>query len=322
MLKPRIPRFVRLRKGWYFATLDTFCMGTAMALSEISLNPLRAFEAAARHLSFTRAAEELCVTQAAVSHQVKALEDHLGAALFRRTPRGLVLTDEGAVLAPTVEDAFGRIERALGALAGGAPREVLTVGVVGTFAIGFLMERLSDFRAQHPFVDLRLLTNNNKVDLWTESLDCAIRFGAGAWHGTQADLLLRAPVTPLCSPEIAGALRTPGDLAKHVLLRSYRAQDWSAWFTAAGVQQISARGPMFDASTLMIQAAILGEGVALAPASMFRRDLNLGTLVQPFPLEVDVGAYWITRLISKPPTRAMQAFQAWLVSRCAESSRR
>jgi LysR family transcriptional regulator of beta-lactamase len=288
-----------------------------MALSELSLNPLRAFEAAARHLSFTRAAEELCVTQAAVSHQVKALEAHLGAALFRRTSRGLVLTDEGAALAPTVEDAFGRIERVMGALAGGAPREVLTVGVVGTFAIGFLIERLADFRAQHPFVDLRLLTNNNKVDLWTESLDFAIRFGAGAWHGTQADLLMRAPIAPLCSPTTAAGLRHPGDLEKCVLLRSYRAQDWPAWFAAAGQPQVSARGPIFDASPLMIQAAILGEGVALAPPSMFQRDLNLGTLVQPFPLEVDVGAYWLTRLISRPLTRAMDAFQTWLTAATA-----
>ncbi|HVW74565.1 MAG TPA: LysR family transcriptional regulator [Rhizomicrobium sp.] len=291
-----------------------------MPLSEISLNPLRAFEAAARHLSFTRAAEELCVTQAAVSHQVKALEAHLGAALFRRTTRGLVLTDEGAVLRPVVEDAFGRIERVMGALAGGAPREVLTVGVVGTFAIGFLIERLADFRAQHPFVDLRLLTNNNKVDLWTESLDFAIRFGAGAWHGVQADPLLRAPITALCSPAIAQHLRHPADLEKHTLLRSYRGQDWPAWLAAAGVPQLSARGPVFDASPLMVQAAILGEGVALAPASMFQRDLNLGTLVQPFAVEVDVGGYWLTRLISKPPTRAMEAFQTWLAAACRQSA--
>lgn len=288
-----------------------------MPLSEISLNPLRAFEAAARHLSFTRAAEELCVTQAAVSHQVKALEAHLGAALFRRTTRGLVLTDEGAVLAPTVEDAFGRIERVMSRLSGGAPREVLTVGVVGTFAIGFLIERLADFRKSHPFVDLRLLTNNNKVDLWTESLDFAIRFGAGAWHGTQVHLLMRAPITPLCSPATAEGLRHPADLEKCTLLRSYRAQDWPAWLTAAGAPQLSARGAMFDASTLMIQAAILGEGVALAPAAMFQRELNLGALVQPFAMEVDVGAYWLTRLISKPPTRAMEAFQNWITGTCA-----
>jgi LysR family transcriptional regulator of beta-lactamase len=291
-----------------------------MALSEISLNPLRAFEAAARHLSFTRAAEELCVTQAAVSHQVRALEEHLGAALFRRTTRGLVLTDEGAVLAPTVEEAFGRIERVMGALAGGAPREVLTVGVVGTFAIGFLVERLADFRKSHPFVDLRLLTNNNKVDLWTESLDFAIRFGAGAWHGTQAHLLMRAPITPLCAPAAAAQLRHPGDLEKFPLLRSYRTQDWPQWLAAAGVPQLAARGAVFDASTLMVQAAILGEGVALAPPAMFERELNLGLLVQPFALTVDAGAYWLTRLISKPPTAAMQAFQAWLTAVCASSA--
>ena len=125
-------------------------MERAVPLSELSLNPLRAFEAAARHLSFTRAAEELCVTQAAVSHQVKVLEEYLGSALFRRTTRGLVLTDEGAALAPTVEDAFLRIEQALGAISGGAPREVLTVGVVGTFAIGFLVERVTkDVVLQH-----------------------------------------------------------------------------------------------------------------------------------------------------------------------------
>ena len=294
--------------------------GVKIPLSELSLNPLRAFEAAARHLSFTRAAEELFVTQAAVSHQVKALETHLGVALFRRTTRGLVLTDEGAALAPTVEDAFGRIERVMSQLSGGAPREVLTVGVVGTFAVGFLIERLADFRKAHPFVDLRLLTNNNKVDLWTESLDFAIRFGAGAWHGTQADLLLRAPITALCSPATAAQLRHPADLEKCSLLRSYRAQDWPAWLAAAGAPNISARGPVFDASTLMVQAAILGEGVALAPACMFQRELNLGVLVQPFPIEVDAGAYWLTRLISKPPTRAMQAFQDWLSGACTRIS--
>lgn len=288
-----------------------------MDISQLPLNALRVFEASARHCSFTRAGLELRVTQTAVSHQVKALEAHLGAALFRRTTRGLVLTDEGAALAPTVEDAFGRIERVMARLSGGAPREVLTVGVVGTFAVGFLIERLADFRKSHPFVDLRLLTNNNKVDLWTESLDFAIRFGAGAWHGAQSDLLMRAPVTALCAPAMAESLRHASDLEKHTLLRSYRAQDWPAWLSAAGVPQLSARGPVFDASTLMVQAAMLGEGVALAPAAMFRRELNLGALVQPFPVEVDVGAYWLTRLISKPPTRAMEAFRDWLGEACA-----
>jgi LysR family transcriptional regulator of beta-lactamase len=298
--------------------IDTFSMGTPMSLSELSLNPLRAFEAAARHLNFTRAAEELCVTQAAVSHQVKALEDHLGAALFRRTSKGLVLTDEGIALAPTIGDAFTRIERALDAIAQGGPREVLTVGVVGTFALGFLVERIAQFREQHPFVDLRLMTNNNKVDLWTESLDFAIRFGTGAWHGVQASRLMDAPISPLCSASLASQLRQTSDLGKFTLLRSYRAQDWPLWLGAAGARELSARGTIFDASTLMVQAAILGEGIALAPPSMFRRQLNLGTLIQPFPLEVDSGSYWLTRLISKPLTPAMEAFQAWIIARCNE----
>lgn len=289
-----------------------------MALSEISLNPLRAFEASARHLSFTRAAEELCVTQAAVSHQVKALEEHLGKSLFRRTTRGLVLTDEGAALAPIVGGSFASIERALAAIAEGGAREVLTVGVVGTFAVGFLMERLAEFRAKNPFIDLRLLTNNNKVDLWTESLDFAIRFGAGAWHGVHADPLMATPLSPLCSPPLAEQLRDVGDMGKFVLLRSYRAQDWPAWLAAAGAPQLSARGPIFDASTLMVQAAILGEGIALAPPRMFRRELHAGLLVQPFPIAVDAGAYWLTRLISKNPTPAMNAFRTWLMERCSE----
>ena len=287
-----------------------------MTLSSISLNTLRAFDASARHLSFTRAAMELCVTQAAVSHQVKALEEQLGVALFRRTTRGLILTDEGAALAPTLEESFARIARSLEALAAGGPRAVLTIGVVGAFAIGFLMERLKAFRAEHPFIDLRLMTNNNKVDLFSESLDGAIRFGDGAWRGVESVHLMAAPMAPLTSPEMAAGMATPADLARAPLLRSYRPQDWPAWLAAAGVAQISARGPMFDTSHLMVHAAMLGEGVALAPPAMFARELASGRLVQPFACAVDVGAYWLTRLISKPPTPALTAFERWLLAAC------
>src|ERR1700744_3870013 len=136
-----------------------------MKKANAPLNALRAFEASARHLSFTKAAEELCVTQGAISHQVKALEERLGAALFRRSHRGLVLTDEGLALAPALWDAFGRIDTVLEGFEAGGVKEVLTVSAVGTFAVGALLRDLSSFRAGHPFVDLRLLTNNNKVDL-------------------------------------------------------------------------------------------------------------------------------------------------------------
>lgn len=288
-----------------------------MALTALSLNTLRAFDAAARHLNFTRAADELCVTQAAVSHQVKALEDYAGKALFRRTARGLVLTDEGALLAPTVDASFQRIDALLQAFRQGGPHEVLTVGVVGTFAVGFLMSRLADFRRQHPRIELRLLTNNNKVDLAAESLDYAIRFGDGAWRSVQAEALMRAPLSPLCAPGDRAALRHPEDLRKHVLLRSYRSQDWRSWLAQADANDLTPQGPLFDTSTLMVQAAMLGQGVALAPPCMFERELRLGLLAQPFALEVDVGGYWLTRLLSKEPTPAMEAFRAWLLSAVA-----
>lgn len=284
-----------------------------MKKANAPLNALRAFESAARHLSFTRAAEELCVTQAAISHQVKALEDRLGAALFRRSHRGLVLTDEGLALAPALWDAFGRIDTVLEGFEAGGVKEVLTVSAVGTFAVGALLRDLPSFRAGHPFVDLRLLTNNNKVDLAAEGLDYAIRFGDGAWNGTDAEKVADAPLAPLCAPAMLDLLREPGDLARTTLLRSYRAQDWPAWFQAAGAAPIAARGPLFDSSLIMAQAAMLGEGVALAPPSMFRRELESGQLVQPFAATADVGAYWLTRLKSRPPTPAMRSFRDWLL---------
>ena len=152
-----------------------------MARAPVPLNALRAFEASARHLSFTRAADELCVTQAAVSHQIKALEARLGVTLFRRSNRGLLLTDEGMALAPTLIDSFGAIDRLFERFDTGGVAEVLTVSAVGTFAVGALLERLPAFRAACPGIDLRLLTNNNQVDLVAEGLDYAIRFGDGAW---------------------------------------------------------------------------------------------------------------------------------------------
>lgn len=286
----------------------------ALTPTSISLNALRAFEASARHLSFTKAADELCVTQAAISHQVKALEERVGVALFRRTPKGLVLTDEGMALAPTLTESFERMWRLLERFDGGRMREVLTVSVVGTFAVGWLLARMADFGAQHDDVDLRVLTNNNKVDLAGESLDYAIRFGDGAWHGVEADKIMDAPFSPLCAPATAAKLRTPADLAELPLLRSYRPQDWPTWLRAADAEAIDARGPMFDSSWVMVQAAMQGDGVALAPPNMFAREIADGRLVQPFALEVDLGAYWLARLMTKPVTPGMAAFREWLLA--------
>ncbi len=285
-----------------------------MARAPVPLNALKAFEAAARHLSFTRAAEELCVTQAAISHQVKALEARLKVSLFRRSNRGLQMTDEGLALAPTLFEAFGAIDRLFEQFEAGGVREVLTVSAVGTFVVGSLLERLGVFRAAHPLIDLRVLTNNNKVDLVGEGLDYAIRFGDGAWHGCEAELICAAPLSPLCAPVLAQGLAEPADLLRAPLLRSYRPQDWPAWFKAAGLEAVNLRGPLFDSSLIMVQAAMRGEGAALAPPSQFRREIEAGQLVQPFAVAADVGGYWLTRLKSKAPTRAMLAFRDWLAT--------
>ena len=285
-----------------------------MDLSQLPLNALRAFEASARHLSFTRAGLELHVTQAAVSHQVKHLEESLGVPLFRRLPRGLALTEEGEALLPVLTETFRRIAGALDRFEGGRLREVLTLGAVGTFVTGWLLPRLPEFRAAHPFVDLRLLTNNNRVDLAGEGLDYAIRFGDGAWHGTEAARLFEAPLSPICAPALAQRLRQPADLARETLLRSYRADEWTQWFAMAGLPARVIRGFVFDSSLAMAEAAVQGAGVALLPARMFERDLRQERLVQPFAIEVTLGAYWLTRLKSRAETRAMQAFRSWLLA--------
>jgi LysR family transcriptional regulator of beta-lactamase len=288
----------------------------------LPLNALRAFESSARHLSFTRAAQELNVTQAAVSQQVRMLEDRLGCVLFKRLPRGLGITDEGRALLPVLSDAFNRIETVLKQFEGGHFHEVLTIGVVGTFAIGWLMPRLKRFRQTHPFVELRLLTHNNMVDLAAEGLEFAVRFGDGTWPGTRSTFLLDAPLAVLCAPDIAERLATPADLVRETLLRSYRADEWLRWFAAAGLDPWPLSGPVFDSSRLMVEAAMQGAGIALAPPRMFARELQTGLLAQPFDIEVETGGYWLIWLKSRPLSPAMQLFRDWIAGEAAQEHAR
>lgn len=291
-----------------------------MDRAKLPLNALRAFEAAARHLNFTRAAVELCVSQGAVSHQVAQLEARLGTLLFRRLPRGLALTDEGQALVPVVADSFERIGATLDRYADGRLRDVLTLGVVGTFAVGWLFDRLDDFTRAYPGIDLRIMTNNNRVDLAGEGLDLAIRYGDGAWHGTFAQPIIEAPLAPLCTPEIAKRLSNGTALGNETLLRSYRADEWPCWFEAAGMACPPLRGPVFDSSALMVTAAIAGLGVALAPPSMFAHELRMERLVQPFTAEISTGRYWLTRLISRNENGAMHCFSAWIMEAASRAA--
>lgn len=295
-----------------------------MARSSLPLNALRAFEAAARHGSFTRAAIELCVTQTAISHHVKSLEARLGATLFRRVPRGVTLTAEGEALLPPVRESFDRIDALLDRFEGGALSEVLTLGVVGTFAVGWLLPRLQEFRERCPHIDLRLSTNNNHVDIAAEGLDYAIRFGDGAWHGVHAEALFQAPLSALCTPRVAATIRAPEDLLGQPLLRSYRLDEWEAWFQAAGLghRPSPIRGMTFDSSLAMMDAALQDAGVALAPPRMFERHLSSGAMVQPFDIQVPRGGYWLTRLQSKPQTVAMAGFRSWLMNSLPDKATR
>jgi LysR family transcriptional regulator of beta-lactamase len=273
-----------------------------MALASYSLNSLRAFATAARHLNLTRAAEELCVTQAAVSHLIKTLEGQLGRPLFVRTTRGLLLTDDGARVAPAIQQAFAQLDAAMSLLDDAAPRQRFTLAVVGTYLHGHLLDRLPALQLRLPQVDLRIQTHNNRLDFPAETIDAAIRYGDGAWRSVEALPLQAAPLTPLCAPGLA--MHEPRDLHRHVLLRSYRTSDWPAWARAAGCPALNARGPQFDSSVLMVQAAMQGVGVALAPPCMFQRELSSGRLLQPFATEVDQGRYWLTRSLAREPSPA------------------
>ncbi|MGH6861058.1 MAG: LysR substrate-binding domain-containing protein, partial [Phyllobacterium sp.] len=215
-----------------------------------------------------------------------------------------------------VTGSFDQLADTLGRIEGGHIREVLVLGAVGTFAVGWLLPRLAQFQQQFPFIDIRLSTNNNRVDMAAEGLDLAIRFGSGAWHGTDATRLFDAPLSPLCIPELAERLQAPADLAHHTLLRSYRTDEWNNWFTAAAISaapQLS-KAIVFDSSLAMMEAALQGMGVALAPPLMFSRHLASGAIEQPFQTSISLGSYWLTRRQSRSPTPAMQAFEHWIVS--------
>jgi LysR family transcriptional regulator, regulator of gene expression of beta-lactamase len=289
---------------------------------DLPLNGLRVFETAYRQGSFTRAAIELRITQAAVSHQVARLEDRLGVGLFVRASGGLVPTDEARALYPVLEHGFDAMARTLDRITGHRDIETLKIGVVTTFAVGWLLPRLPEFRRTHPMVDLRISTNNNRVEILREGLDMAIRYGAGSWTGLESDLLVEAPLAPLCAPSIADYLTDPKHLGREVLLRSYRSDEWPRWFAEVGSFCPPLTGPIFDSSLAMADIAREGGGVALLPVGMFTRQIADGRLVQPFSTVLSAGSYFLTWPVDRPLTPAMKDFRRWLRAVSSESASR
>lgn len=261
------------------------------------LPALRAFEAAARHLSFTRAAEELFVTQGAVSQQVKQLESYLGFKLFYRLPRKLVLTEEGVRLSRAAHEAFMRVAGEIESLLAVEEAGMLTVSVLQSFAVKWLIPRLGRFKEEHPEIDVRVHADDRLVDFHSDGVDLAVRFGRGGYANLAVDQLMDETVFPVCSPKLLDGpkpLGCPEDLRAHTLFHDATGRqfdlsgsDWRAWFAAAGVTDVSLKGgPAFNSGDMAIQAAIMGQGVALARASLAFDDLEAGLLVRPFPQTV------------------------------------
>lgn len=292
-----------------------------------ALNALKAFEAAARHESFTKAAHELNVTQGAVSHQVKALEAELGLRLFDRERQRLVITEAGRTYLEVVRDAFDRIANGTERLLQRQRSGVLTVSTSPNFAAKWLVHRLGRFAESNPGVDLRIGATMQHVDFAREEVDVAIRHGDGRWPGLHVTRLGVEELFPVCSPALLkgrNALRMPADLARHPLLHLGDPLDWSKWLEAAGVSHSAmSRGPVFSQSSFAIDAAIDGQGVALARTALCASDLLAGRLVRPFDLVLKVPyAYWIVCPKVSADLPKIVTFRDWLLSEAAEDARR
>ncbi len=291
------------------------------------LNALKAFEAAARHESFTRAAEELCVTQGAVSHQVKALEAELGLKLFNRQPQRLVITEAGRDYLVVVRDALDRIAMGTERLLQRQSTGVLTVSTSPNFASKWLVHRLGRFAEAHPTIDLRVSATLHHVDFAREDVDVAVRHGDGTAPGLDITRLWTEELFPVCSPKLLRgrhALRRPADLAHHALLHLDHRQDWSKWLDAAGVKDADlSRGPVLNQASMVIDAAVDGQGVALARTGLAARDLICGRLVRPFSLALPVSyAYWIVCPKATAKLPKITTFREWLLAEAAEDARR
>ena len=291
------------------------------------LNALRAFEAAARHLNFSRAADELSVTPGAVSQQIQNLEDYVGAALFKRTPRGLLLTDSAQMALPALREAFDRLAEAAALLTAAVDGRRLTLTAAPSFAAKWLVPRLGNFEAAYPQVDVWLSADMDLVDFGTGDIDLAIRYGAGPYPGLEAIRLMSETVVPVISPELAAAnpINEPADLARHILLHDGSPDaddscpDWSMWLAARGVKGFDAnRGPRFNQSSLVIEAAVGGRGVALAKRTLAQDDLDAGRLIVPMPIATSVDfAYFLVHPKAKGRLPQVKAFVSWLTAEAA-----
>jgi LysR family glycine cleavage system transcriptional activator len=290
-----------------------------MTVSLPSLNGLRAFEAAARHMSFTKAAVELNVTQTAVSHQIRRLEAELGVHLFLRLAEGLALSEEGQAYLPGVRAAFQELRYSTDELLEGRHKSVLTISTLVSVASKWLLPRLPSFQQAFPSIDVRISASTELVDFRKGAIDAAIRYGRGDWKGLRADFLMSDEIFPVCSPALAKTLSTPAELARHTMLQvsGVTADDWSTWLSAAGQPPQLAEGPRltFDLAMMAVQAAVDGQGVCIGRSTYVEDDLRAGRLVIPFDLRLkdELGFYLVTPH-ETAQAKKIVAFRTWLLA--------
>lgn len=297
-------------------------MGTGMSRAGRipPLNSLRAFEVTARHLSFTRAADELFVTQGAVSRSVKALEDYLGEELFRRSTRGLVLTERSETFARRLTEGYGVLSDATNEFLGITPPPVLTVRTYTSFMLGFLMPNLPEFQVAHPEVKVRLVSLTDRTTLARDQVDVRIRYGDGQWPDVSSTLLFHDRLRPVCSPRLLDPAKRPYPIeiiSEHQILHQrLRRDDWAEWLGLVGAGGIRPRSEVvFDETSLVYQGAMDGVGIAMAQKAFFQREIADGRLFEPFEEELtrDLG-YYLTVSHNKRDCENVRLFRTWLQS--------
>ncbi|PYE35433.1 LysR family glycine cleavage system transcriptional activator [Idiomarina fontislapidosi] len=289
------------------------------------LNALKSFEAAARHLSFTKAAEELFVTQAAVSHQVKALEEFLQIKLFIRRNRTLLLTEEGQAYYLQLRDIFAQLIQATDKLRLVSEKGALTVSVPPSFAILWFVPRLSSFREAHPDMDIRIKAVDEITGSLTDDVDVAIYYGDGRWPGVKSYRLHKEYLWPVCSPILAERmkLKTPADLLQHTLLHDETRNAWNDWFEMVGEKKpIKDGGPVFSHSSLALQAAVHGQGIALANHVLAKPEIDSGHLIRIFPQALRRNkAFYLVCRDNQSEIGKIATFRNWIMQLVHEEER-
>ena len=290
------------------------------------LNQLRAFEAAARHSSFTKAAEEMCITQGAISRQVKALEDYLGFELFERTGAGVELTAAASAFGNGLSAALDKIARVTDELVASRTRRVLTVRGYTCFLMRWLAPMLPDFQREASHIDVRLMSSTENTNFDTDQVDIAIMYGEGVWPGVKADLLFGDEIVPVCSAELlrsGNVVRGARDLRHFMLLHHYRRpRDWSDWLAAAGCPDLRANGDrMFEDLSVAYECMLAGMGFLITQRAYVQRDLEAGRVIAPFDTVLHRRrGYYLAYRKEHAEWDKVAAFRNWLLSRCAGSS--